>query len=87
MRQITQHLSLQVQGNQKNNESVNVLTTRSQKVAKEKEEEAKYDDHVIEVELEVREDKKELEEVIPLVKQTEEKNKEDKLVIKLLYPS
>ena len=70
MRQITQHLSLQVQGNQKNNESVNVLTTRSQKVAKEKQEEVKYDNHVLKVELEVREKKKELGQrrIPPLLK-------------------
>ncbi|XP_050878457.1 uncharacterized protein LOC127082260 [Lathyrus oleraceus] len=61
--------------------------TSSQIVDKDEEEKATKDDHVIEVVLEVRENKKEEERVIPPVNPIEDKNKkEDKLVIKLHYP-
>lgn len=70
----------------RHHENVNVVTTRSQKVAKDEEDKATKDDHVIEVDLEVRENKKEKEEeVIPSVKPIEEKKKA-KPVIKLPYP-
>ncbi|XP_050918822.1 uncharacterized protein LOC127136284 [Lathyrus oleraceus] len=73
--------------NLRNHEKVNVITTRSQKVDKNEEEKATKDDHVIEVVLEVRENKKEEEEVIPPVKPIEDKNKKEaKHVIKLTYP-
>ena len=39
MGQIVQQVALHAQGNQKNHENVNIVTTRSEKVAKEKEEE------------------------------------------------
>lgn len=71
--------------NQGNHENVNVVTTRSHKVAKDEGDKETNDDHVIEVDLEVRENKKEPEEAIPPVKPTKDKNKA-KLVIKLPYP-
>jgi hypothetical protein len=83
--QIAQQVTLQVQGNQKSHENVNVVTTRrSEKVAKEREEEVKFDDNIIEVDLEVRENKKKQEEVVLLVKPAEEKIKPE---IRLPYPS
>ncbi|XP_050896841.1 uncharacterized protein LOC127103637 [Lathyrus oleraceus] len=61
--------------------------TRSEKAAKDEKERATKDDHVMEVVLEVRENKKEEEEVIPPLKPMEEKKKKDvKHVIKLPYP-
>ncbi|XP_050890487.1 uncharacterized protein LOC127095905 [Lathyrus oleraceus] len=73
--------------NLRHHENVNIVTTRSQKVAKYEEEKETNHDHVIEVDLEVRENKKEPEEVIPPVNPTENKNKnEAKSVIKLPYP-
>src|ERR1051325_6412151 len=57
MGQIAQQVAMQAQGNQKNHENVNVVTTRSENVANEREDEVKVDDELIEVELEVRENK------------------------------
>ncbi|XP_050890639.1 uncharacterized protein LOC127096060 [Lathyrus oleraceus] len=59
--------------NSRHHENVNVVTTRSQKFAKDEEDKATKYDHYIEVDLEVRENKKEEEEVIPPVKPIEEK--------------
>ena len=58
MGQIAQQVALQAQGNQKNHENVNVVATRSQKTAEEKEDGVKFNDSIIEVDLEVRESKK-----------------------------
>src|SRR3954465_13846909 len=95
--QIAQHLTLQAQGNfpnetvkdQKNLEKINVVTTRSKKVAEsEKEEEEMDDPLMIEVDLEIREIVTELGIVIPPVKQLEEENKQNaKPTIKLPFPS
>src|SRR3954466_1374872 len=95
--QIAQHLTLQAQGNfpnetvkdQKNLEKINAVTTRSKKVAESEKEKEEIDDpFVIEVDLEIRENVKEPEIVIPPVKQLEEKNKKDaKPAIKLPFPS
>ena len=85
MGQIAQQVTLQVQGNQKSHENVNaVITRRSEKVANEREEEVKFDDIIIEVGLEVIENKKKKEEVVLPVKPTEEKIKPE---IRLSYPS
>ncbi|XP_050875681.1 uncharacterized protein LOC127079327 [Lathyrus oleraceus] len=95
MGQIAQQLTNQAQGtlpsaivqNLRHHENVNADITRSDKVAKDEEERTTNHNHVIEVDLEVRDNKKEPEEVMPLVKPTEEKNKKDaKPVIKLPYP-
>ena len=49
---IAQQVTLQVQGNQKSHENMNAVTTRrSEKVAKEREKEVKFDDNIIEVDL------------------------------------
>src|SRR3954466_14522933 len=97
MSQIAQHLTLQAQGtlpssivkNPKNEEKINAVTTRSKKVAEPEKEKEEIDDPlVIEVDLEIRENVKELEIVIPPVKKLEEKNKKDaKPAIKLPLPS
>ena len=84
MGQIAQQVDLQVQGNQKSHENVNAVTTRSKFFSKEREEEVKFDDNLIEVDLEVRENKKKQEEVVIPVKPTEEKIKPK---IRLSYPS
>src|SRR3954463_2651923 len=94
--QIAQHLTLQAQGtlpsstvaNPKNQEKINVVTTRTQKAPEPEEEEEIDDNLVIEVDLEVRENPKEPEVVISPVKPLEEKNKkETTLVVKLPFPS
>src|SRR4051812_17088077 len=96
MSQITQHLTPQAQGtlpsstvaNPKNQEKINVVTTRSQKAPEPEEEEEIDDNLVIEVDLEIRENPKEPEGVISPVKPLEEKNKkETKPVVKLPFPS
>src|SRR3954463_984888 len=93
--QIAQHLTLQAQGtlpsstvaNPKNQEKINVVTTRTQKAPEPEEEEEIDDNLVIEVDLEVRENPKEPEVVISPVKPLEEKNKkETKPVVKLPFP-
>ena len=58
MGQIAQQVAMRAQENQKNHENVNVVTTRNEKAAEEKKDEVKFDDSIIEVELEVRENKK-----------------------------
>src|SRR3954469_18734854 len=95
--QIAQHLTLQAQGtlpsltvaNPKNQEKINVVTTRSRRVAESEKEKEEIDDPmVIEVDLEIRENPKEPEVVVPPVKPIEEKNKKDaEPVIKLPFPS
>src|SRR3954469_17912320 len=84
--QIAQHLTLQAQGtlpsstvaNPKNQEKINVVTTRSRRVAESEKEKEEIDDPmVIEVDLEIRENPKEPEVVVPPVKPIEEKNKKD----------
>src|SRR3954468_9380079 len=94
--QIAQHLTLQAQGtlpsstvvNPKNQEKINVVTTRSPKAPELEEEEEIDDNLVIEVDLEIRENPKEPEVVISPVKPLEEKNKkETKPVVKLPFPS
>src|SRR3954466_7634686 len=94
--QIAQHLTLQAQGtfpsstvkNPKDEEKINAVTTRSRRVAEpEKEKEEIDDPMVIEVDLEIRENPKEPEVVIPPVKPVEEKNKDAESVIKLPFPS
>ena len=57
MGHITQQLSQQAQDQNKTHENVNIVTTRSQK-GSESEDEVKFDDSIIEVDLEVRESKK-----------------------------
>lgn len=74
MGQITQQLSNQAQStlpsatvqNLRHHENVNIVTTKSQKVAKDEDEKATNHDHVIEVDLEVKENKKEVKPVIKL---------------------
>ena len=61
---------------------MNVVKTRSEKVDREKEDEVKFDDNIIEVELELRENRNKQEEVVSPVKQVEEKTKPE---IKLSY--
>src|SRR3954465_4478566 len=94
--QIAQHLTLQAQGtlpistlvNPKNQEKINVVTTRSPKAPELEEEEEIDDNLVIEVDLEIRENPNEPEVVISPVKPLEEKNKkETKPVVKLPFPS
>ena len=63
---------------------MNAVKTRSGKLTREKEYEVKFDDNIIEVELEVRENKKKQEEVVSPMKPVEEKTKPE---IKLSYPS
>ena len=58
MGQIAQQVAMQAQENQKNHENVNVVTTRNEKAAEEKKYEVKFDDNIIEVKLEVRENGK-----------------------------
>ena len=58
MYQIAQQVALRAQENQKSHENVNVVKTRSEKVDKEKEDGLKFDDNIIEVEQELRENKK-----------------------------
>ena len=58
MRQIAQQVALQAQESQKSHENVNAVKTRSEKVATEKEDNVRFDDNIIEVELKVRENKK-----------------------------
>ncbi|XP_058771913.1 uncharacterized protein LOC131645257 [Vicia villosa] len=74
--------------NPREHQNVNVISTRSLRRSKpEEKNETEYDD-IIEVDLEVRENKKVLEEVIQPVKPTEEKReKELTPLIKLSYPS
>ena len=84
MGQIAQQVALRARENQKNHENVNDVTTRKGKAAEEKKGEVKFDDNIIEVDLEVRENMKKQEEVVSPVKLVEEKTK---VVIKLLYPS
>ncbi|XP_050897072.1 uncharacterized protein LOC127103874 [Lathyrus oleraceus] len=93
--QIAQQLSNQAQGtlpsatiqNPRNRKNINVVTIRSQKLAKDEEDKATNDHHVIEVDMEVRENKKEPKEAIPPAKPTKEKTKKEaKSVIKLPYP-
>ena len=62
---------------------MNAVKTRSDKVDREKEDEVKFDDNIIEVELEVRENMNKQEEMVSPVKPVEEKIKP---VIKLPYP-
>src|SRR4051812_38266555 len=95
--QIAQHLTLQTQGalpsatmkNPKDQEKINAVTTRSKKVAESEKEKEEIDDPmVIEVDLEIRENPKNPEVVIPPVKPVEEKNKKKaEPVIKLPFPS
>src|SRR3954468_23906789 len=94
--QIAQHLTLQAQGsfpsatvkNLKDQEKINVVTTRSKKVAESEKEKEEIDDPmVIEVDLEIRENPKEPEVVVPSAKPLEEKKKDGKPVIKLPFPS
>src|SRR3954467_9886016 len=95
--QIAQHLTLQAQGNfpnetvkdQKNLEKINAVTTRSKKVLESEKEKEEIDDPmVIEVDLEIRENPREPEVVIPPVKPAEEKIKKGaEPVIKLPFPS
>src|SRR4051812_8466255 len=99
MGQMAHHLTLQAQGtlpsstvkNPKDQEKINDVTTRSRRVAeseKEKEKEEIDDPMVIGVDLEIRENPKEPEVVVPPVKPIEEKNKKDaEPVIKLPFPS
>src|SRR3954468_19191756 len=93
--QIAQHLTLQAQGsfpsatvkNPKDQEKINAVTTRSKKVAESEKEKEEIDDPLfIEVDLEIRENAKESESVIPPVKPREEK-KDAKPEIKLPFPS
>src|ERR1051325_875260 len=84
MGQIVQQVAMQAQSSQKNHENVNAVTTRSENVAKEREDEVKVDDELIEVELEVKANKEKKEEVALPVKPAEEKSKH---VIRLPYPS
>ncbi|XP_058770905.1 uncharacterized protein LOC131644427 [Vicia villosa] len=74
--------------NPREHQNVNVISTRSLRRSKpEEKSEIEYDD-IIEVDLEVRENKKVPEEVIQPVKPTEEKRrKEPTPLIKLPYPS
>src|SRR3954463_15135597 len=74
MGQIAQHLTLQAQGNfpnetvkdQKNLEKINVVTTRSKKVLESEKEKEEIDDPmVIEVGLDIRENPREPEVVLP----------------------
>src|SRR3954471_16116680 len=95
--QIAQHLTLQAQGtlpsstvkNPKDQEKINAVTTRSKRVAEpEKEKEEIDDPMMIEVDLEIRENPKEPEVVVPPVKPIEEKNKKNaEPVIKLPFSS
>src|SRR3954469_13457288 len=95
--QIAQHLTLQAQGtlpsstvkNPKDQEKINAVTTRSKRVAESEKEKEEIDGPmVIEVDLEIRENPKEPEVVVPPVKPIEEKNKKNvEPVIKLPFPS
>lgn len=86
------HVSHQAQGSTSSNTSryqtnVNVVITRNRKVSEKEEEKVTNDDHFIEVYMEVRENKKELKEVMIPKKPTEEKKKnEAKPEIRLPYP-
>ena len=55
MGQIAQQVALRAQESQKSHENVNAFKTRSEKVDREKQDGVKFDDNIIEVELEVRE--------------------------------
>ena len=57
MGQVAQQVALQAQESLKSHENGNVIKTRSEKVDREKEDEVKFDDNIIEVELEVRENR------------------------------
>src|SRR3954471_9902846 len=94
--QIAQHITLQAQGNfpsatvknPKDQEKINAVTTRSKRVAESEKEKEEIDDPmVIEVDLEIRENPKEPEVVIPPVKPVEEKKKDAEPAIKLPFPS
>src|SRR3954465_2521427 len=94
--QIAQHITLQAQGNfpsatvknPKDQEKINAVTTRSKRVAESEKEKEEIDDPmVIEVDLEIRENLKEPEVVIPPVKPVEEKKKDVESVVKLPFSS
>ncbi|XP_058725715.1 uncharacterized protein LOC131597010 [Vicia villosa] len=74
--------------NPREHQNVNVISTRSQRRSKpEEKNEIEYDD-IIEVDIEVHENKKVPEEVIQPVKPTEERRKKEPTpLIKLPYPS
>ncbi|XP_058780858.1 uncharacterized protein LOC131654950 [Vicia villosa] len=90
--QIAQHLSLQAQStlpsstviNQKNQENVNVVTTRSKKRLESEKDDETDDNMVIEVDLEVRETEKTTKEAVTPVEPNEEKIKKE-LEIKLPF--
>ncbi|XP_058780920.1 uncharacterized protein LOC131655025 [Vicia villosa] len=83
--QIAQHLSLQAQStlpsstviNPKNQENVNVVTTRIKKRSESEKDDETDDNMVIEVDLEVRETEKTTKEVVTLVEPNEEKIKKE----------
>ena len=84
MGQIAQQVALRAQENQKNHKNVNAVTTKNEKAAEEKKDEVHFDDNIIEVELELRENMNKQEEVVSLVKPIEEKTK---TVIRLPHSS